>query len=472
MTSLRTVLLAEGDAKVRAKLAAAIRQEISCIVLEADSPADALRIMELEDVCLAILGCFPEPEAGSNLLLRALRDYAHIVPISCVPAGDRAAILKVLQYGAFSYVNHPYNVRETVIAAARGLAWYDLLVHKERKGPKIRKSDGFYGIIGASEKMFQLFDIIKRVAEDGESTILIQGESGTGKEMVARAIHAHSMRRNHNFVPVNCTAIPNDLLESELFGYLKGAFTGATQAKMGRLQFAEGGTLFLDEVGDMPQDLQAKLLRVLQEREFVPLGGLKPVPMDVRIIAATHRDLEQMVREKTFREDLFYRLSVIPVIVPPLRERREDIPVLVEKFIQVFNRNRRNRVHGLEEGAMKALTAHAWPGNVRELENLINRLVVLSSGGSITLENLPPQFRSSSGAPSAPLHPAPDRDLPAEISWGPDGIDFNAVVGRLEDGLIAEALARAGGNKKEAARLLGLHRSTLLGKLRKQGVKP
>ncbi|PNU21099.1 sigma-54-dependent Fis family transcriptional regulator [Geothermobacter hydrogeniphilus] len=338
----------------------------------------------------------------------------------------------------------------------------------------LRKSDGFEGIIGNSLRMQKLFSIIERVADDGESTVLIQGESGTGKELVARAVHSRSPRREKNFVPVNCAAIPDDLLESELFGYVKGAFTGATQNKMGRIQYAAGGTLFLDEIGDMKPSLQAKLLRVIQEKEFEPVGGVKPVPVNVRIVAATHRNLEQLVAEGKFREDLYYRLSVIPINIPPLRERKDDIILLLDSFTRVFNRGKRYGLKGFSERALNALVNYPWPGNVRELENLIQRLVVLHGGESVDLEDLPAKYAAHAVQPgTADRRSEEQLDNLAPIAlhealWNGDGINFNDLVDGLERQLISQALARTGGNKKEAARLLNLKRTTLIEKIKKK----
>ncbi|MBE0598107.1 MAG: sigma-54-dependent Fis family transcriptional regulator [Desulfuromonadales bacterium] len=331
----------------------------------------------------------------------------------------------------------------------------------------MRRSEGFHGIIGCSPPMMRLFTMLEQVAQDDASTVLIQGESGTGKELVARAIHALSQRGHRNLVPVNCAAIPDELLESELFGYVKGAFTGANQSKIGRIQYAEGGTLFLDEIGDMKPALQAKLLRVLQEREFEPVGGVKPVAVDLRVIAATHRDLEQAVEKGTFREDLYYRLNVVPVTIPPLRERREDIPLLAEKFIQAFNRGKKTPFLGFEGDAMDALSAYPWPGNIRELENLIQRLSIFNSGKQVNWSELPAKYQVP---PAGTALEFPPPRL-AETSWPENGIDFHHLVGEFEDRLIAQALAATSGNKKEAARLLNLKRTTLLEKIKKRGMK-
>ena len=342
--------------------------------------------------------------------------------------------------------------------------------------------DSFGNLIGRSACMRRLFDLIEKLAEDDLSTVLIQGESGTGKELVAKAIHHNSPRGGNNFVPVNCAAIHDDLLESELFGYTKGAFTGATMAKIGRIEYANGGSLFLDEIGDMKPTLQAKLLRVLQEREFEPVGGLKPIPVDVRIIAATHRNLEEMVAEGRFREDLYYRLSVIPVNIPPLRERIGDIPLLIDHFIRALGRNRKKPLVGFDLVAMRALAAFPWRGNVRELENLVQHMTILHGGSQVGYTDLPEKFRNGAPLPADQVPPATGVDLTRpeqnllfattaavpEEHWPETGIDFNALVNDFETQLIVQALKLTQGNKKEAARLLNLKRTTLLEKIKKK----
>ena len=344
---------------------------------------------------------------------------------------------------------------------------------------------GFSGIIGQSESMLRLFALIGKLAEDDLSTVLIQGESGTGKELVAKAIHANSPRSENNFVPVNCAAIPDDLLESELFGYAKGAFTGATGSKIGRIEYAHGGTLFLDEIGDMKPVLQAKLLRVLQEREFEPVGGLKPIPVDVRIIAATHCNLEQMVAEGRFREDLYYRLNVIPVLIPPLRDRAEDIPLLIKHFIERIGQNKKSPLLGFDAVALAALDQFPWKGNVRELENLIHHMTILYGGSQVGFHDLPEKYRCAPlPHPQTPPSPAQTKVEEERLSeqqmlfastssitsemWQESGVDFNALVNDFETQLIVYALKSTQGNKKEAARLLNLKRTTLREKIKKK----
>lgn len=344
----------------------------------------------------------------------------------------------------------------------------------------------FNGIVGRCEVMQNLFDLISKLAEDDSSTVLIQGESGTGKELVAKAIHQHSPRSKKHFVPVNCAAIPDDLLESELFGYSKGAFTGATTAKTGRIEYADGGSLFLDEIGDMKPTLQAKLLRVLQEREFEPVGALKPISVDVRVVAATHRNLEEMVEKGEFREDLYYRLCVIPVNIPPLRERNEDLLILIEHFINSNRGKGKKTITGFDLAAMQTLQQYPWKGNVRELENLIQYMNILHAGKEISYGDLPEKYHQSLlRSPSSENMPEPvmaDVSPPEQIMlfstpppapsaqglWNDNGIDFKNLVNEFETRLIVQALKFTGGNKKEAARLLNLKRTTLLEKIKKK----
>jgi transcriptional regulator with PAS, ATPase and Fis domain len=316
-------------------------------------------------------------------------------------------------------------------------------------------------LIGEHPLIQKITLLVKKVAVT-EATVLIMGESGTGKELVARAIHAASARTERPFIPVNCGAIPAELLESEMFGHERGAFTGAIGQRAGMFQLANGGTIFLDEVGEMSPTLQVKLLRVLQDREVRPVGADRVLKVDVRVIAASNKELAAEVESGNFREDLFYRLQVIPIVMPPLRERRSDIPLLVRHFLEKHNRKRTGRPAEIAEEAMVHLWEYDWPGNVRELENLLERLVILSEDGRIELEHLPPSIRSFISEKKIP-RPA----------LGEDGLDLNSAVEEFENRLIEEALRRTKGNKQAAARLLGLKRTTLVAKLRRRkGVGP
>ena len=317
-------------------------------------------------------------------------------------------------------------------------------------------AEGNAYLIGEHPLIQKITQLVRKVAAT-DATVLIMGESGTGKELVARMIHAQSPRTERPFIPVNCGAIPAELLESEMFGHERGAFTGAIGQRAGMFQLANGGTIFLDEVGEMSSTLQVKLLRVLQDREVRPVGADKSLRVDVRVIAASNKDLASEVDIGNFREDLFYRLQVIPIVMPPLRERRSDIPLLVSFFLDKHGRKRPGNPVEISEEAMVHLWEYDWPGNVRELENLLERLVILSEDGRIALENLPPNIRSFISEKKIP-RPA----------LGEEGLDLNTAVEEFENRLIEEALRRTKGNKQAAARLLGLKRTTLVAKLRRR----
>ena len=316
--------------------------------------------------------------------------------------------------------------------------------------------DDFPFLIGNHPLIQKIEDLIKRLTAT-DATVLVMGESGTGKELVARAIHALSARADHPFIPVNCSAIPAELLESEMFGHERGAFTGAIAARAGMFQLANGGTIFLDEIGEMSSQLQVKLLRVLQDGEIRPVGSDRTRKVDVRIIAATNKDLEQEMKRNAFREDLFYRLNVIPIVMPPLRERRSDIPILIAHFLEKQNGKRPERPVQLNEEAMVLLWEYDWPGNVRELENLIERVVILSEDTMIGVESLPGTIREFIWEKRIPK--------PTLLE---SGLDLNGAVEWYENRLIDEALSRTKGNKQAAARLLGLKRTTLVAKLNRR----
>jgi transcriptional regulator with PAS, ATPase and Fis domain len=315
-------------------------------------------------------------------------------------------------------------------------------------------------LIGNSAGMRVVRAMIARLATSN-STVLITGESGTGKELAARAIHELSPRQNGCFVPVNCGAIPEELLESELFGHVRGAFTGAVNARQGRFQFAHGGTLFLDEIAEMSAKLQVKLLRVLQERQFEPVGSDSPVQVDVRVVAATNRDLRVAVRERKFREDLFYRLNVLPLELPPLREREADIALLIGHFLSLHARRRGKPTIQVDDAAIEIMEKYSWPGNVREVENLVERLVVLNEVGTVRATDLP-DYVIHNATPQFPTM--------APVSLPNEGVDLDGILEKIEDGFIQQALERSRGNKTLAAELLNLNRTTFIERLRKKGM--
>ncbi len=318
-----------------------------------------------------------------------------------------------------------------------------------------KEIDAFKGIVGESAKMQQIFRLVERVA-DSDSTILINGETGTGKGLIAHAIHKQSYRRDQPFVSINCGAIPENLLESELFGHLKGSFTGATANKVGKFEAADGGTIFLDEIGDMSQDLQVKILKVLEERCFEPVGGCKTVQVNVRIIAATHRDLEEEVQKGNFREDLFYRLFVIPIKLPSLKERRSDIPHFVAHFLDCLNASKKTCVNSISDDALNVLMQYAWPGNVRELANLMERMVVIKGHGEIDSDDLPEKMKND----------APTNSFCAPEITG-DGLCLNTAVSEFEKRLIYQSLEKAKWVKNKAAQLLQVKRTTLVEKIKR-----
>jgi len=319
---------------------------------------------------------------------------------------------------------------------------------------------GFHEIIGQSRKMREVFDLVQKVA-DCNSTILLNGETGTGKGMVARAIHQRSKRRNKPFISINCGAIPENLLESELFGHVRGAFTGATSSKQGKFELADSGTILLDEIGDMSSDLQVKVLKVLEEGEFEQVGGAKTIKVDVRIIAATHRDLSDEVQKGNFREDLYYRLYVIPLMLPSLRDRRSDIPFLISHFMEQSNQRNDRSVHEITEEALGMMMSYSWPGNVRELKNMIERLIVLKVSGKIAAQDLPPEIKSNHKyGPSTTI----------EIS--DEGICLNSAVTEFEKALILQSLEKTKWVKNKAAKLLHLNRTTLVEKIKRHHLQP
>ncbi|MDP3480385.1 MAG: sigma-54 dependent transcriptional regulator [Desulfoprunum sp.] len=481
MQLLPKILLALTDSQEMAFVAEHISKSFDCTPLQvSDEKALPGILQDSPPQILLIDLCFPTPEQIFTLLDSLKKRHPGLIIVPAIPEGRRDLIKKVIARDVFFYLNKPFEPLEISYALKKAA---ETLPPRQPLPSTLSQpaSRSFHGIIGNSTSMKNLFDLITKVADDDYSTILIRGESGTGKELVAKAIHAQSRRSNKNFVPVNCAAIPDDLLESELFGYIKGAFTGATANKPGRIQYSDGGTLFLDEIGDMKSSLQAKLLRVLQEKEFEPVGAFKAIPVDTRILAATHCDLEQLVKEGKFREDLYYRLSVIPITISPLKERREDIPLLIKVFIETYTEKRGRERFSLSPKATSALINYDWRGNVRELENLIQHMSVLYSGKHLEITDLPEKFHTLATEPtSETAAPDPANSMKnqagaakalspsATINWAKGQIDFNSIIDNFETELILQALKMTEGNKKEAARILGLKRTTLLEKIKKK----
>ena len=366
--------------------------------------------------------------------------------------------VKATKQGAFHFITKPFNMCEIVNLCERALSHTQLTKENARLRSFVRKQYHFDQIIGQSGAILNLLEMIRKVAHFS-SNILIYGESGTGKELVAKSIHFNSQQSQGPFVPLHCGAIPKDLLESELFGHVKGAFTGAVKDRIGRFQSAEGGTLFLDEISTMDPSTQVKLLRVLQEREFQPVGGDKTIPCRARIISASNENLELSIKQGKFREDLYYRLNVLPIFIPPLRKRSEDIPLLIKRFIKTFNQKNSPKIKGLSESAFHCLLKYEWPGNVRELENLVERLCVLTEREVIQEKDLPHKYRTKTKVQ------IPVTDIPES------GLDLNRVVKGFESSLILRALTKTQWNRNQAAKLLKVNRTTLLEKIRKKGLK-
>jgi two-component system response regulator PilR (NtrC family) len=394
-------------------------------------------------------------------LLSGLREQGLKIPVIMMTAyASSDSTIQAMKQGAFDYVTKPFKLDEIKLVIDRALAEADRRQRGERAVRAPREADvpGLRQIIGRSPKMVELYKLISRVAMV-DSAVLITGESGTGKELVARTIHHSSLRVSKPFMAINCGAIPEELLESELFGHTKGSFTGAIAHKAGLLEVARGGTVFLDEVAEMSPRLQVKLLRFLQDHIFRRVGGTEDIEVDVRMIAATNKDLKQVIHEGTFREDLYYRLNVITVEIPPLRDRREDIPLLVEDFLALFaDRAGRPGMEILPE-AMDALMAYAWPGNVRELENVLERAVALAASDEVRAENLPPILRQPPPPPGAPRPAVP-----------PQGLNLDQVVADLEKALMQDALEKAGGIQTKAAQLLGINFRSFRYRARKYGL--
>jgi DNA-binding NtrC family response regulator len=430
-------------------------------VLTARDAAEALRVVSDQPVDL-VLSDIQMPGISGLELIRQIHEVAADLPCIVVTGyGSAEQSVEALRAGAFWYLEKPFDqghldvVRrlvEQAIEVGRLKAENRLLQQQ------LRSRYRFENIVGSSKALRDVLDLVTKVA-DTDATVLVTGESGTGKELVARAVHYNSPRADRMLVTVNCGAIPEELLESELFGHVRGAFTSAVSQREGRFAMADGGTIFLDEIGDMSPNLQVKLLRVLQDRTFEPVGSSKTVAVDVRVVAATNQNLEQAIRERRFREDLYYRLNVFPIHVPPLRERGEDVPLLAQHFLEMANEHKAKHVEGIHPEALDLLCAHTWPGNVRELENLMERLVILRAEGLIEPGDLPGVFHER----EAPTLTVPQ--LPAT------GLSFRNVVEDFETDLIIQALEQTHWNKNQAARLLGLNRTTLLEKIKKKGLE-
>jgi DNA-binding NtrC family response regulator len=452
-----SVLLVDDDAVFRTALKRHLQGEGYEVVTAADGEEGLERLSD--DRFDLVLTDLKMPGVDGLDFLRRARELQQDVAVIVITGfGSPERSLQALRTGAYWYIEKSYEDMSTVgHLVNQALELHHLRAANRQLQRQLRVRYGFDNIVGTSQALRETLDLVRRVAET-EATVLILGESGVGKELIARALHYNSARADQPFVAVNCGALPEELLESELFGHVRGAFTGAVQDRVGRFAAANGGTLFLDEIGDMSPKLQIKLLRVLQEKEFEPVGSSRTRRVDVRFVTATNQDLAKLIRDRRFREDLYFRLSVVPIEVPPLRRRREDIPALLEHFLQI-QRRQYPGIEGIAEGAMKALTEYAWPGNVRELEGLTERLVILKQEGWIEEDDLPRPIRAGGGET-------------VRIPLVPGGMDLRALIDSIETDLIRQALESTQWNKNRAAQLLQVKRTTLVEKIRAKGLVP
>ena len=444
------ILVVDDERSIRELLSIVLRRE-GYEVLLAESGKTAIATLEREPVDILISDIKMPDLSGVDVLRAAKRIDQDILGIMITAFASTETAVEAMRLGACDYLSKPFDVDLLRMKVREKIENRQLRQENVLLKRTLGLAHQFANIIGRSEPMLDVFKMIETVARTN-STILLTGESGTGKGLVAQAIHFHSLRRDRPVVAVNCGALPEALLESELFGHMRGAFTGADSNKKGLIEVAEHGTVFLDEIGEMSAVMQVKLLRVLQERKFRRVGGLEEMQADIRVVAATNQDLSKLVSEGRFREDLFYRINVIGIHLPPLRERREDIPLLAEHFLEKYSEQMGKTIGGLSNDALDILQRHEWPGNIRELENTIERAVALESTPTILPDSLPPAIRSEGprAAATVPLAEGADLGLPAE------GFDLEAHVQQIERGYLAEALKRAGGVQVKAAELLGM----------------
>jgi len=450
-----TILVVDDEPEMRALVRDVLRER-GHQVAEAPNGLEALKRLAEGEYAVVLTDLRMKDMQGIELLGEIKRTFPDTNVILMTAFGSVETAVEAMKQGAYDYLIKPVKTEELIRVTERAVREASLRREISRLRQEVHKEYSFHQILGKSKLMREVFDLIRRVA-DSPTNVLITGESGTGKELVAKAIHYNSERRNAPFVPVNCAAIPDALLESELFGHVKGAFTDAKGDKRGLFEEAKGGTLLLDEISELPTLLQAKLLRVIQEKEIRRVGSTRSVPVDVRIIAATNLALAEEVKAKRFREDLYYRLNVIEIRMPPLRDRREDIPLLVNAFLRKSAEASRKEALGINESALALLMDYAWPGNVRELENVIERAVTLTRGDRIVTEDLPPTIQGARGERRV-IDEGADRILPLQ---------------EIEREYILRILEKTGGNKYQAAQVLGIDRKTLYRKLAEieQGTK-
>jgi two-component system, NtrC family, response regulator len=455
------VLIVDDELNIRRVLAAMLKREGYEVTTAADGE-QALAVLQKTPVHVVVTDLVMPRMSGLALLERAQAEFPDVPVIMITAHGTVDSAVQALKAGAFDYITKPFEQEELKKVIAKATRAHEL----ERQNVHAAAAP----LVGASQSMRHVYEIVSKVA-DSPSTVLITGESGTGKELVARELHRRSSRRDKPLIKVNCAAIPKDLVESELFGYEKGAFTGAVGSKPGRFELADGGTLFLDEIGEIPVEMQVKLLRALQESEFERVGGIKTLRVDVRLIAATNRDLKALIADGRFREDLYYRLAVVPIALPPLRDRKDDIPLLVQHFIAKYDQRLGKKVERVDEEAMQTLLAYGWPGNIRELENLMERSVLFADGPVIQGASLPDAIRERAPGPATPIAAVG----PLGAIAAPSGASMKEIVrqaqAELEKELIGRALEETGGNVTRAAKRLQISRKSLQVKMKELGLR-
>jgi DNA-binding NtrC family response regulator len=449
-----TILLVDDEERLADVVTVALEQ-LGFRVLMASNGADALKLLDAEGVDLVLTDLRMPVMNGQELLREVKRRQPNLPVVVMTAYSSVKDAVQVIKEGAFDYVSKPFEIDDLEKTLKNALRLSDALADNLRLREELVGRYRFDNLVGASASFRQVIESITEVCES-RANVLITGESGTGKEMVARAIHYNSPRREQPFVAINCAAIPEALLESELFGHIKGAFTGAVANRIGRFAQADRGTLFLDEIGDMPMAIQAKILRVLQERAFEPIGSAQTRNVDVRIVAATNKDLHNAVQHGQFREDLYYRLNVFPIDLPPLRDRREDISTLALHFLDSLSAGMGKRIRGFSPAALKGMADYAWPGNIRELQNCVERAVILAKGEMIDEADLPRYlFTAQQVTSTGPRFP----------------VDLDAEVARFERELIVTALNRTDGVQIAAADLLGINERSLWHRIKKYGIQ-
>tara|TARA_B100001248_G_scaffold260619_1_gene249357 strand:- start:1234 stop:2643 length:1410 start_codon:yes stop_codon:yes gene_type:complete len=441
----RKILVVDDEESIREFLDIMLRKEGYDVSLAEDG-AKAQELLKKKSFDMIISDLQMPNVTGIELLKYVKDNYPEIVFMMITAFGTTESAVEAMKLGAYDYLTKPFKIDEVRILINNALRAQALESENRTLKKELGKEYNFSNLIGNSDAMHRVFDIVKRVAAT-PTNVLIVGESGTGKEMVAKAIHYNSSEKDKPFVTVNCGAIPESLMESEMFGHKKGSFTGAVSDKPGLFEVADGGTLFLDEVGELPLSIQVKLLRAIQERVIRRVGGTDDIKVDIRLIAATNQDLEDMVKKGTFREDLYYRLNVIQLRMPPLRERKDDIPVLAKHFLKKYNERLGKSVNGISEEAMSQLKTYHYPGNVRELENIMERTLALEGGATILPESLPPFVHTNEGRKLASAY---------EIEIQDDGVDLERIIEQIEKELIIKAIHKSKGVKKRAAKLLGI----------------